>query len=241
MKIWHLIWLSLLPLTGATAGILAPAKFQQRLKLFLSFSGGFLFTVTISALLPELYGKSEWVPHFILGGFFLQLFLEAFTRGAEHGHLHIHDHGKNFPVSLFVALSFHAFLEAMSLGTGLLPEARQDALAFGIGLHEVPAAFALLVVIRAHGSNSNTMRFWAILYAMMAPTGYLCGAWFGAQAMAGDFDNRIALLMALVVGTFFHISTTILFENTPEHRFSAGKILSILLGVGLALAVSHAE
>ena len=42
--------------------------------------------------------------------------------------------------------------------------------------------------------------------------------------------------MALVIGIFLHISTTILFESSEEHRFNYYKLITILLGAGLALA-----
>jgi hypothetical protein len=45
-------------------------------------------------------------------------------------------------------------------------------------------------------------------------------------------------LMAFVVGTFLHIATTILFENSEEHRFSRNKVLAIIGGVCLAALVS---
>jgi len=44
--------------------------------------------------------------------------------------------------------------------------------------------------------------------------------------------------MGVVIGIFLHISTTILFESTENHRFNSIKFIVILLGAGLAFLVS---
>jgi hypothetical protein len=36
--------------------------------------------------------------------------------------------------------------------------------------------------------------------------------------------------MAMVIGIFLHISTTILFESSDGHNFSTQKILAIIVG-----------
>jgi zinc transporter ZupT len=51
-------------------------------------------------------------------------------------------------------------------------------------------------------------------------------------------DHVFDYLMAFVVGTFLHIATTILFENSENHRFSWSKIWAILLGILLAVVIS---
>jgi fucose permease len=41
--------------------------------------------------------------------------------------------------------------------------------------------------------------------------------------------------MAVVIGIFMHIATTILFESSESHRFNLAKGLAILLGIGLGV------
>ena len=43
--------------------------------------------------------------------------------------------------------------------------------------------------------------------------------------------------LALVVGMFLHISTTIIFETNENHRFNLAKLTAILLGVGLSVGL----
>jgi hypothetical protein len=40
-------------------------------------------------------------------------------------------------------------------------------------------------------------------------------------------------LMAVVIGIFMHISTTILFESSDGHRFNQRKTMAIVLGTAL--------
>ena len=48
----------------------------------------------------------------------------------------------------------------------------------------------------------------------------------------GQFYDEI---MAIVVGIFLHISTTILFESSEGHHYNTQKIVAIILGAGIAL------
>jgi hypothetical protein len=41
--------------------------------------------------------------------------------------------------------------------------------------------------------------------------------------------------MAMVIGIFLHISTTILFESSDGHKFSLQKILAIIIGACIAV------
>jgi uncharacterized membrane protein YgaE (UPF0421/DUF939 family) len=63
----------------------------------------------------------------------------------------------------------------------------------------------------------------------MAPLGVFAGSLFTTLA---NYHNEI---MAIVIGIFLHISTTILFESTDGHRFSFTKIIAIIIGALLAI------
>jgi hypothetical protein len=43
--------------------------------------------------------------------------------------------------------------------------------------------------------------------------------------------------MAIVIGIFMHISTTILFESGEVHRIHLGKLMAIIVGTVLGVAV----
>ena len=45
------------------------------------------------------------------------------------------------------------------------------------------------------------------------------------------------IINAIVIGIFFHISTTILFESSDGHKFNLSKFIAIILGVGIAYLI----
>jgi len=72
-----------------------------------------------------------------LAGIILQSILESFSKGAEHGHIHIHTDGKKFPLLLFVSLCIHAFSE------GLPIHSADQNLLWAILVHKIPIAIVL--------------------------------------------------------------------------------------------------
>jgi hypothetical protein len=66
------------------------------------------------------------------------------------------------------------------------------------------------------------------LFAAMAPLGMLISS---HTALA----QHSRALMAIVIGIFMHISTTILFESSEIHRFHIAKLAAIILGVALGI------
>jgi uncharacterized membrane protein YadS len=51
----------------------------------------------------------------------------------------------------------------------------------------------------------------------------------------GNIDTYFDRIMGVVIGIFLHISTTILFESSVDHKFNLKKMIAVLLGVGIAL------
>lgn len=210
-------------------------KKSSNLKLLLSFSGGYLLTIIFTHILPETYGHiGEKAGFFILGGFLLQLLLEYFSKGVEHGHTHTHSVGKAFPLVLFISLSIHAFVEAIPLVSGHEGHLHGEVdLFWGIFLHKVPVAVALLTVFKASGLTS--LRSWLFLgvFGVMAPLGLLFGSY-----LTTNFALDLDWVMAIAIGMFLHISTTIIFESSEGHKINFMKLLAILIGFGLGVVVS---
>jgi zinc transporter ZupT len=231
MQIWWLILLFLLPFTGAWIGMRVRNERLKELKLFLAFSGAFLISITLLNLVPEVYSHlGAEAGYFVLGGFFLQIITDYFSKGIEHGHLHLHEFEKRFPISVFLALSFHALLEGVGIGGGAFKEDTMNNMVLAIGLHEMPAAFALAVILKSGKLRKQRSNFvWVLLYSLMVPMGLLIG-----DQLKLD-EHLVHSIMAVVIGVFLHISTTILFENSESHKFSKIKLLAIGLGLVLAL------
>ena len=100
----------LLFVTAFGAGIavfLIPELNKEKFKAILSFSGAYLFSITVIHILPELFHESSnpiQAGIFVLMGFFLQMMLEYFTSGVEHGHIHHSHETTAIPYLLLVSL-----------------------------------------------------------------------------------------------------------------------------------------
>ena len=92
MNFWTYFILFFFPLVGGSLGLLVKEQKPTQLKLFLAFSGAFLFSISAISLTPEVYEKDLPinVGYFVLIGFFLQIIVDLFSKGVEHGHLHLH-------------------------------------------------------------------------------------------------------------------------------------------------------
>ena len=68
----------------------------------------------------------------------------------------------------------------------------------------------------------------------MAPIGYYFSESLNNGSISGmePYFNKV---MGIVIGIFLHISTTILFESSADHKINKRKMLAVLLGIGVAL------
>lgn len=208
-------------------------KRSSNIKLLLSFSGGFLLTIIFTHVLPESYEAMENTGYFILLGFFFQLVLEYFSKGAEHGHTHLHDSKvSHFPLAIFVSLSLHAFIESIPInhvghdhGHHLMND-----LFWGVFIHKVPVAVALKTILDVSGVKKTLSWIYLLIFALMAPLGMLTGTW-----VATHFDTSLNWLLAIAIGMFFHVATTIIFESSEGHRINFLKLVAILAGFGVGM------
>lgn len=207
----------------------------KQLKLLLSFSGSYLFALTVLHLIPTVYKNgNESIGIFIFIGFFIQIILEFFSEGIEHGHIHVHKHQNAvFPFGMMIGLCIHSFLEGMPLVQKFPEASTQRSLLAGITLHHIPVALALVSMLIQSGVKKKSAVFYLLLFALMAPAGALTVTLLGNSAIE-NFPLFSDQVMAIVIGIFLHISTTILFESYEHHRFNYFKLLIILLGGGLA-------
>ncbi|WP_316846690.1 ZIP family metal transporter [Pedobacter psychrodurus] len=231
MEIWKLCVLFFCAFLGGTAIFLVKSDKSKLLKLILSFSGAYLFAITVLHLIPDAYSgpdKSE-IGIFILIGFLLQIFLEQFSEGVEHGHIHKHHDGHVFPIGIMISLCLHAFLEGMPLA-----KEQHNELIFGISLHHIPAAFALASILLQNHFKKSSIIFYLLVFAIMAPLGFYVSVGL-SNGTIGGLDAYFNKIMGIVIGIFLHISTTILFESSADHKINTRKMIAVLLGIGVAL------
>jgi len=211
----------------------------NKLKLLIAFSGAYLLSITALHLLPEVFtgdDRGAYFGSFILVGFFIQVMLEYLSGGIEHGHAHTH-RSAGLPVGLMIGLCLHAFLEGMPLGGGDAGHSHHghshshglEPLLLGIVLHKYPVAMVFLAMLLNSGLAKAKAFGLLAVFAAMAPLGTL----LSGVEMVGQY-NRESL--AIVIGIFLHVSTTILFESSEGHRFNAYKMMAIAAGLALSAA-----
>lgn len=217
----------LLPILGVLLSFgfvyIAKPKNKENFKLLLAFSGAFLLALSLFELFPEVYAHSDpkAIGVFIMLGILLQIFLEFFSKGAEHGHVHIDSEKSDFPWLLFISLSIHSLLEGF-------PMESNSTIIYGILVHKIPIAIILSIFLLNSKIKLVKAIFFILLFSIMTPVG---------SYMAANFNlspNYIANINALVIGVFLHISTVILFESSEGHKFNLRKLLVIMAGITIA-------
>ena len=207
---------------GYVIASLLKTKEMKQMSIYLAFSGAFLLAVTIFELLPEVFANlSKTIGIYILAGIMLQICLEFFSKGAEHGHVHLHSKDKRFPWLLFISLSIHAFLEGF-------PISEENNLLIGVVVHKIPIAIILsFFFLKANYSKTITILF-LLFFAMMSPLGnFIANSYPSLEA----YHTEIS---AVVIGIFLHVSTTIIFESSKDHKFNLAKLTTIIFAFVLA-------
>lgn len=221
----------LLPLLAVVIGVLLVLIFNHKkssyTKLLLSFSGAFLLSLTLFDLMPEVYHHldPQQTGLFIMLGILFQILLEFFSKGAEHGHVHIHKEESGFPWLLFISLCIHSFLEGF-------PIHQHNDMVYGVLIHKIPiAALITTYLVQSKFTRKQIVGF-LVIFAVMTPLGTLIS---NTVTFVGD---SLFYINAIVIGIFFHISTVILFESNENHKFNLSKLVVIVLGIGVAYLIS---
>ncbi|NRA93397.1 MAG: ZIP family metal transporter, partial [Psychroserpens sp.] len=198
---------------GVIIAKLSKSENNWNTRLLLAFSGAFLLALTLFDLLPEVYEHLNYKATglLIMGGILLQIILEFFSKGAEHGHIHAHSKANSFPWVLFISLCIHSFLEGF-------PIHQHNDMVYGVLIHKIPIATLLALYFLRSDFSRLKIIFGLSVFALMTPLGTLISNEVSA------LSNYVMYINALVIGIFFHISTTILFETGEGHKFNLSKL-----------------
>ena len=211
---------------------------QRVLKFLLAFSGAFLIGITFLKLVPEVFSKpTVFTGLFVLLGFLLQLTLELITEGAEHGHKHAHsDDEKVSPFLLLLGLCIHSFLEGMPIVPSFDMKL-QHTLVLGIVVHNIPISLTLMSLYLHYGCSKRVAFFYLLVFALMTPLGSVFSNLLdaGISVSLGTWFNYI---LAVVIGIFLHVSTSILFETGENHKYNIQKFITVCFGLLGAFIIS---
>jgi len=233
MLLYYNLLLLVLTLAGGCLPLITVKAKKWNSNYLLAFSGSFLLSITFLHLLPESFehlpGKAGYL---LLAGFFVQLLIQRFTHGAEHGHTHLDEHHVPL-VSILLGLSLHAFLEGLPLGFNYSDRAAAPSLYLAIAAHKLPEAMLVSnLVLHLRGRQKAIIVLF--LFAIITPLASLLTSFMGATSEQAS--SVITVLLPVVAGSFIHIATTIFFESgTKLHALNGRKIIAIIAGVCLGL------
>ncbi|MGB0973446.1 MAG: ZIP family metal transporter [Flavobacteriaceae bacterium] len=172
-------------------------------------------------MLPTVFQhqqNTKAISLFIVFGILLQICLEFFSEGAEHGHVHLHKASAKFPWILFISLSIHSIIE----GT---PLHQHKNILYGVVIHKIPVVIILTTFFINSTIKNTAIAFFLILFAFMTPLGaYIMNEF-------PELTKYSPNITAMAIGIFLHISTTILFESSEGHKFNLAKLLIISIGL----------
>ncbi len=242
MPIWQYSLLFGAVFLGGTAGFFFQKQKAGFLQIVLSFSGAYILGIAVLHLMPWVFSNNnQEAGLFLLAGFFMQLLLEQLSAGVEHGHIHApHHYSAGFVFSVMLGLSVHALVEGIPLSYyGEIPppgaqghaHGGHNHLLYGIILHHIPAAFALVILFQVSKVKRAMVWFCLFLFSAMSPLGA------AIASMIEIFPAYQTAIIAFVIGSLLHIATVIIFEmdSTSHHYISWKKLAAIGSGLGVAL------
>jgi zinc transporter ZupT len=211
---------------------------EKNHKFLLTFSGSFLIGITFIILIPETFQKVlPYTGLFIVLGFIIQLVLELITEGVEHGHEHVHiENEKVSPFLLLVGLCIHSFLEGLPILSSFMSDIK-NSLVLGIVIHNIPISITLMALFLHYGLSKRRALLFLVIFALMTPFGSIVGKYL-ITTVNISLETFFTYMMALVIGIFLHVSTSILFESGENHKYNLQKFSVVIMGLFFAFVVS---
>lgn len=217
-----------------------------------AFGVSFVLSLICLHLLPEVFeSKVKDVGIYLLLGFVFQLFLELFSRGIEHGHVHYsqHNHSVNRTLlAMFFGLSLHSFIEGIPLflldgevlNVGHEHAVIQTQGAFsGVFLwaivgHKIPVSIVLMLFLLQAELKKRQVLLLFLLFSLMSPLGAETGILLQSVDWLGEAST---ILLAITTGMLMHITTLLVFEEYHHQHDKLKNILLIVAGIALGILI----
>lgn len=200
-------------------------------RLIISFGAGVFFGACFFHMLPETteaLGKNVGIP--ILVGFFIIYILEKFimVHACDEDACDFHAVG----TSAFVGISFHGFLDGVSMGAGFIAQNIVFMMFLAIIIHKFPSALSLTGIL-IHGEyKKKTIIKLAVIFALTTPVGALL-SFFIFKDLNEFF---LAWAIGISSGTFLYIATSDLLPLVHQHNSKKYyNLLSLIAGLFVML------
>ena len=105
------------------------------------------------------------------------------------------------------------------------------SLFWGIVFHQIPVAIALMTLLLSTSLKRGMAWLVLLLFGIMTPLGLL----IGLKVPMEQTGISVPVVLGVVIGMFLHISTTIIFETSENHKFNLLKLSSVIAGIAGAL------
>lgn len=228
----------ILLLLGAGGASMLVQSDRKRLLLdLLSFSGAYLFGILVMELLPVIFREGHHAAGVLfLVGFFVQLGMDFWTRGIEHGHLHIPAPDQKLSIiTLFAGLGIHALMDGLPFAGihSAVMESNHNIYS-GILLHKIAEGFTLLLVMDMMGYKLIRSWIYILCFSLITPVSIVV-----IQYLPFLLDH-LPLVLGFAGGSLLHVSITILFEseNLHHHGIPVRKLISIGLGLIFSILIA---
>ena len=217
----------------------------------------FVLSLICIHLLPEIFhGNLAHPGIYILAGFVVQIILELFSKGIEHGHIHDGDHHHHHEqqllsvktlIPIIIGLCIHSLIEGIPIF--LLEDAHAHAhhghehvslagkdfsliFFWAIISHKLPVAIVLTLFLVNSKLKKSMIFLTILLFASMTPIGAMTGLLLESSFLSESTTNG---LLAFTTGMLMHITTLLIFEEYHSSKERIGNI--VLITIGLALGV----
>lgn len=210
----------------------------------------FVLSLICVHILPEIFHSH--VPNigaYLLLGFIFQIFLELFSKGIEHGHVHANEHGVHYSLnrtllSMFFGLCVHSLIEGIPLFLlespvehvghthSIVHESGGFSKVFFLAIlgHKIPVSIVLMLFLLQSKLKKSTMIGLFVLFASMSPIGGIIGL---SVDDSGLVQNLSSILLAITTGMLIHVTTLLVFEEYHNQKEKVKNIVLIIIGLVL--------
>lgn len=237
------IVVSLVSLIGVFTLSFKEEIIKKYIDLFISLAVGALLGDAFIHLIPEAFEKNinPLAPSLlIIFGILIFFTMEKFLHWHHHGEDkevdHIHPVGK----LLLFTDGFHNFIDGIIIGVSFLISIPIGiATTLAVILHEIPQEIGDFAVLIHSGYEKKRALFLNFISALTAVLGLIIALIFGSVAQVFSI-----WVLPIAAGGFIYIAVADLIpelQKTKEFNYSILQILTVLLGIGIMVALLFFE
>jgi len=247
-------------LAGGAFSVFAAAVFAltartQWVSLLISYAIGALLGASFLEVLPHAItasGDASATTATVLGGILAFFVMEKLVLwrhchiescegheplAHEHGHNHIHDHGRS-GLLILVGDTFHNFVDGVLIAAAFMEDVRLGIVtALAMIAHEIPQEVGDFMILLHSGYSKGR----ALAFNLLSSLATLVGALLAYLAL-GQVQSAVPVLLALAAASMIYVAVADLIpglHKRPEIRATVQQVLLIAAGIGTIVLTHH--